>query len=68
MGVGGACEDRSAMRALVRFMNDERGAVLTEYGLLVVLIAVVCTASVTTLGGIFNGLYTIINTALVPAL
>jgi Flp pilus assembly pilin Flp len=49
-------------------MNDERGAVLTEYGLLVVLIAVVCTASVTTLGGIFNGLYTTINTALVPAL
>ena len=56
------------MRALVRFINDERGAVLTEYGLLVMLIAVVCMASVITLGGIINGLYTTINAALVPAL
>jgi len=55
------------MRTLVGFMNDERGAVLTEYGILVMLIAVVCTAAVNALGGIINGLYTTINVALVPA-
>jgi pilus assembly protein Flp/PilA len=49
-------------------MKDERGAVLTEYGILVALIAVVCTAAVNALGAIINGLYTTINAALVPAL
>ena len=33
-----------------RFADDERGASLVEYALLVALIAVVCIAAVTTLG------------------
>ena len=33
-----------------RFSNDERGASLVEYALLVALIAVVCIVAVTTLG------------------
>ena len=33
-----------------RFANDERGASLVEYALLVALIAVVCIAAVTLLG------------------
>jgi len=49
-------------------MNDERGAVLTEYGILVTLIAVVCTGAVNALGGIIDGLYITINAALLPAL
>ena len=39
----------SYMRA--RFADDERGASLVEYALLVALIAVVCIAAVTVLGG-----------------
>ena len=35
---------------LARFDNDERGASLVEYALLVALIAVVCIVAVTTLG------------------
>ena len=34
-----------------RFGDDERGASLVEYALLVALIAVVCIAAVTLLGG-----------------
>jgi pilus assembly protein Flp/PilA len=34
-----------------RFNTDERGASLVEYALLVALIAVVCIAAVTILGG-----------------
>ena len=33
-----------------RFVKDESGAALVEYGLLVGLIAVICIAAVTTLG------------------
>ena len=35
---------------LARFGDDERGASLVEYALLVALIAVVCIVAVTTLG------------------
>ena len=39
------------MKALIKkFRNDESGASMVEYGLLVSLIAVVLIASVTTLG------------------
>jgi pilus assembly protein Flp/PilA len=38
------------MERLKRFLKDEEGASLVEYGLLVGLIAVVCIAVVTTLG------------------
>ena len=38
------------MTASRRFVRDEEGASLVEYGLLLALIAVVCIAAVTTLG------------------
>jgi pilus assembly protein Flp/PilA len=33
-----------------KFVRDEEGATLAEYGLLLALIAVVCLAAITTLG------------------
>jgi pilus assembly protein Flp/PilA len=45
------------MYTLHRFVNDEEGASLVEYGLLVGLIAVVCIAAVTTLGSQINTLF-----------
>jgi pilus assembly protein Flp/PilA len=57
------------MRKLVsRFVKNEEGAALVEYGLLVGLIAVVCIAAVTTLGGYINDVFTYINTQLVADL
>ena len=39
------------MRSLInRFSNDDEGAALVEYGMLVGLIAVICVVAVTTLG------------------
>jgi len=40
-----------ALWARARFGDDERGASLVEYALLVALIAVVCIGAVTLLGG-----------------
>jgi pilus assembly protein Flp/PilA len=53
---------------LSRFVKDESGAALVEYGMLVGLIAVVCIAAVTTLGTTINGVFGAINTALLPLL
>jgi len=39
-------------------IDDDRGASLVEYALLVALIAVVCIAAVTTLGGNASGKFT----------
>jgi pilus assembly protein Flp/PilA len=39
-----------ALWARARYGNDERGASLVEYALLVALIAVVCIAAITLLG------------------
>jgi pilus assembly protein Flp/PilA len=38
------------MKSIKRFLRDEEGAALVEYGLLVGLIAAVCVVVVTTLG------------------
>jgi pilus assembly protein Flp/PilA len=51
----------NAVRALT---TDKKGAALVEYGLLVGLIAVVCVASIVTLGGTISGYFTAINAAL----
>jgi len=51
----------NAVRALT---TDKKGAALVEYGLLVGLIAVVCVASIVTLGGTIIGYFTAINAAL----
>jgi pilus assembly protein Flp/PilA len=39
------------MKKIQNFLRDDSGAALAEYGLLVALIAVVCVAAVTLLGG-----------------
>jgi pilus assembly protein Flp/PilA len=53
------------MRNLVnRFVKNEEGAALVEYGMLVGLIAVLCVAAVTTLGTTIQGYFTAINAAL----
>ena len=39
------------MKSIKTFLREEEGAALAEYGLLVALIAVVCVAAVTLLGG-----------------
>jgi pilus assembly protein Flp/PilA len=46
------------------FSKKEEGAALVEYGLLVGLIAVVCIAAITTLGGTIAGYFSAINAAL----
>ena len=53
------------MRKLVtRFMKNDEGAALVEYGLLVGLIAVVCVGAVGTLGATISGYFNTINTSL----
>jgi pilus assembly protein Flp/PilA len=53
------------MRTLVtRFVENEEGAALVEYGMLVGLIAVLCVAAVTTLGTTIKGYFDAINLAL----
>jgi pilus assembly protein Flp/PilA len=46
---------------LSRFVKDESGAALVEYGILVGLIAVVCIGAVTTLGLTISGVFGTIN-------
>jgi pilus assembly protein Flp/PilA len=42
--------------AAAKFLGDEDGASLAEYGLLLALIAVVCLAGMTVLGTKFNSM------------
>ena len=53
-----------------RFVKDESGAAMVEYGLLVGLIAVVCIVGIQQLGTNVNDVFCAINTAIanVPAL
>jgi pilus assembly protein Flp/PilA len=44
-----------------KFVAEDSGATLVEYGLLLALIAVVCIAILTTLGGTLKGLFTTVN-------
>ena len=56
------------MRQLVtRFVKNDEGAALVEYGLLVGLIAVVCITAVTLLGNQINTVFTDITTDLTAA-
>ena len=48
-------------KGINRFANDESGATLAEYGLLVGLIAVVCVAVVQGLGLTINTVFSTIN-------
>ncbi|MGW5195011.1 Flp family type IVb pilin [Kribbella sp. NPDC004138] len=50
---------RTYMQSLVRqIRNDERGATMIEYGLMVALIAVIVAAAVGPLGTAIAGLFT----------
>ena len=51
-----------------RFVKNDDGAALVEYGILVGLIAVVCIAAVGTLGTTIDGVFTTINADLTTAL
>ena len=52
---------RKYLRSLIR---NERGAALVEYGMLVGLIAVLCVASITSLGQHVQAAFTSISTSL----
>ena len=54
-------------KAINRLANDQSGATLAEYGLLVGLIAVVCVAVVQGLGLTINSLFSTINADLAPS-
>jgi pilus assembly protein Flp/PilA len=45
------------LTAAKRFVREEEGASLAEYGLLLALIAIVCMAGMTILGTNINGLF-----------
>jgi pilus assembly protein Flp/PilA len=42
---------------LVALKKDESGATMVEYGLMLFLIAIVCIATITTLGTTLNGIF-----------
>jgi pilus assembly protein Flp/PilA len=48
----------------VRFVREEKGQDLIEYALLAALIALACTAAMTTLAGKISGEFTTIGNAL----
>ena len=57
------------MRKLVsRFVKNDEGAALVEYGILEGLIAVVCIGAVTLLGTTIDGVFDTINVDLTTAL
>lgn len=47
-----------AAKVVGRFVRDERGATMVEYGLLVALVAVAVIGAVTTLGGSITTFFT----------
>lgn len=49
--------------AISAFLRDEDGATMVEYGVMLALIAAICIAIITTLGGQTNSLFTSLNTA-----
>jgi pilus assembly protein Flp/PilA len=55
------------MQKLIRRLRqDDAGAALVEYGMLVGLIAVICIVAVTTLGQAVSDAFTAVATALAP--
>jgi pilus assembly protein Flp/PilA len=58
---------RFLAQLLVRFGNDEQGAALVEYGILVGLIAVICIAAVTIVGTQVSAAFSNIASSLTAA-
>ncbi len=53
------------MKALIqKFLKDESGATMVEYGIMIALIAAVAIAAVVILGGYVNDSFTAVNTTL----
>jgi pilus assembly protein Flp/PilA len=52
------------LNLLKKFVKEEEGATMVEYGLMVGLIAVVCILAVTTLGTTIRDLFTDVTEAL----
>jgi pilus assembly protein Flp/PilA len=44
-------------KVVARFVRDQRGATMLEYGLLVGLIAIACVAAMTLLGNTLAGMF-----------
>jgi pilus assembly protein Flp/PilA len=51
-----------------RFINDQAGATVIEYGLIAALISVVCIAGMTFVGAGLQGVYNAVSAAITPAL
>jgi pilus assembly protein Flp/PilA len=47
-----------------KFVRDEEGASLAEYGLLLALIAVVCLAGMTLLGTVINNMFSQVSSTI----
>ena len=52
------------LTSLTTLLRDEAGATMVEYSLIVALIAIVCVAAVTALGGKANANFTTASNAL----
>jgi pilus assembly protein Flp/PilA len=52
----------------VRFIRDEAGVTVIEYGLIGALISVVCIAGMTFVGIQLQGVYAAVTAAITPAL
>jgi len=50
-----------------RFLQDEEGATMVEYGLMLALIAAVCIGIVTALGNSLDTKFGVVNTAVAGA-
>jgi pilus assembly protein Flp/PilA len=51
-----------------RFIRDEAGVTVIEYGLIGALISVVCIAGMTLVGNQLRGVYAAVTAAITPAL
>jgi pilus assembly protein Flp/PilA len=60
----GDVDMKSIMAHAKRFVRDEEGATMVEYGLMVALIAIVCITAVTTIGNNLNKVFSDIAASL----
>ncbi len=52
------------LKAAGRFVREEEGASLAEYGLLLALIALVCLAGMTLLGTVINSMFSQVSSTI----
>jgi pilus assembly protein Flp/PilA len=51
-------------KLIQKFINDESGATMVEYGVMIALIAAIAVGTVAILGGYVNGAFDAVNTSL----